>query len=210
MITVNWTAFKAIITGGSLLYKYYSAGGIYYLTARDGSVYYVCQIAQSGTPSDEQVDFETNYMAGASKDISSIVNVTSQPPFGAKTIVVNGVTKKLYARFTGNQYSVTTGSNVLSYVATYPWSKIIGIEVVNCEALDTADLKVFDTATGTYSGVPNALLNQFSYSLNLSKDFYQRMAQFDADLFVGMIIQVTYVSSSNKTVGINLLMNEVK
>jgi hypothetical protein len=136
--------------------------------------------------------------------------VQSQPPYGSKTILVSGVTKRLFARFTGQQYAVTAGANTLTYTVTYAWAKLLGVEVVNCEALDTADFKVYDTAGGAYSGTPNALLNQFSYSLNLPKDYYQRMAQFDADIYAGMVIQITYTSVSAKTVGLNLFLDEVK
>lgn len=138
------------------------------------------------------------------------LTVIAQPPYGSKTITVGNGTKKLYARFTGVQFSVSQGSNTLNYVVTYAWAKLLGIEVVNCEALDNADLKVYDTASGTYSGVPNLLLNQFSYTINLPKDFYVRMAQFDADIYAGMVIQITYVSQSAKTIGLNLLIDEVK
>lgn len=152
------------------------------------------------------------------ENIVQNVAVTSQPslvimttpPYGSKTIVVSGVTKKLYARNTGFQQVLTSGANTISYTATYAWVKLLGVEVVNCEALDTVDFKVYDTATGTYSGSANALLNQFSYAHNLPKDYYLRMSQFDADMYAGMVVQVTYNSVSAKTVGINLLMNECK
>lgn len=138
------------------------------------------------------------------------VVVSSSPAFASKTLIVNGVTKKLYARNTGIQASVVQGTNTITYTATYTWTKLLGVEAVNCEALDTVDFKVYDTAQGTYSGYANALLNQFSYTLNLPKDFYQKLSQFDADLYAGMVIQITYVSQSAKIVGLNLLMNEVK
>lgn len=138
------------------------------------------------------------------------VIVQSSPAFGAKTFLANGVTKKLYARNTGVQQALTAGSNVISYTLTYPWVKIIGVEVINAEALDYVDLKVKDTAAGTYSGVPNYTLNQFAYAHNVPKDYYIRMAQFDADIYVGMVLEITYYSISAKTVGINWIMNEVK
>jgi hypothetical protein len=126
--------------------------------------------------------------------------------FSSKTIGA----KKLFARNTGIQIAVVQGSNTINYTATYPHAKVNGVQVINCEALDTAEMKVYDTAQGTYSGVPNALLNQFGYTLNLPKDFYQRESRFDADLYQGMKIEFTYVSLSAKTVGINILMDEVK
>jgi hypothetical protein len=138
------------------------------------------------------------------------INVNSFPAFGAKTIVANGITKKLYARNIGIQQAVTSGTNTISYTINQPWTKIVGVEVVNSEALDTVDLKIFDTSTGYYSGVPDYMLNQFAFSHNIPKDYYIRIAQFDADIYQGMIIEITYNSISAKTVGINFIMNEVK
>jgi hypothetical protein len=138
------------------------------------------------------------------------VTVAAAPPFGSKTITVGGVTKNLYARFTGLRPTLSIGTNVINYTATYAWAKLIGIEVVNANPLDYADFEVYDTAAGTYSGVPNLKLNQFSFTLNIAPGFYQKIAQFDADLYVGMIIKITYHSVAINTVGINLLLNEVK
>lgn len=138
-------------------------------------------------------------------------SVQTIPAFGAKTFIhTDGTLKKLYARNTGIQQVLAVGANTISYTLTYPWVKIIGVEVINAEALDYVDLKVKDTAAGTYSGVANYVLNQFAYSHNIPKDYYIRMAQFDADIYVGMVIEISYHSVSAKTVGINLIMNEVK
>lgn len=153
----------------------------------------------------------TNYVYVAPP--ASVQNVAVQvtPPFGSKTITINGVTKNLYARFTGFQSSVVIGSNTINYTATYAWAKLIGIEVTNANAGDYASLEVYDDANGTYSGHANLKLNQFAYTLNIAKDFYQKMAQFDADLYVGMVVKITYHTTSiTNTIGINLLMNEVK
>ena len=141
---------------------------------------------------------------------SILASVSSIPSFGAKTFQFNGATKTLYARNTGIQQALSFGSNTISYSVPYAWSKIIGVEVINSEALDYVDLKVRDTAQGTYSGVPNYVLNQFAYSHNIPKDYYIRMSQFDADIYVGMVIEITYTSRSAKTVGLNFILNEVK
>ena len=138
------------------------------------------------------------------------VVVSSTPPFGAKTVTVAGVTKKLYARNIGFQNTLAAGVNTVTYTIALPWVKILGVEVINCEALDYVDLKILDSASGGYSGVPNLALNQFAFANNLPKDYYMRMANFDADIYLGMQIQITYTSVSAKTVGFNLLMNEVK
>lgn len=136
--------------------------------------------------------------------------IESSPAFGSKTFWHNGAVKKLYARNCGAQQTLSVGSNTLSYVVPYPWVKMVGVEVINSEALDKVDFKIKDTATGTYSGVPNYTLNQFAYAHNLPKDYYIRGAQFEADFYVGMVIEVTYISLSEKTIGINFLLNEVK
>lgn len=138
------------------------------------------------------------------------VIVAATPAYGSKSIIVSGVSKKLYVRNVGFQVALTEGVNVVNYTATFPWSKLLGAEVVNCEALDKVDLQIYDTAAGTYSGYPNALLNQFGYTVNLPKDYYVRIANLDADLYVGLVVRFTYTSISAKTVGINLLLNEVK
>lgn len=138
------------------------------------------------------------------------VSVQAAPPYGSKTITVSGATKKLYARNVGIQQALSAGSNTITYTASYAWVKMLGVEAINCEALDTVSFKVYDNASGTYSGYPNLLLNQFSFSLNLPKDYYLRMANFDADVYAGMVIKVEYTSVSAKTVGLNFLFNEVK
>lgn len=142
--------------------------------------------------------------------ITQPITVASSPAFSSKTITVNGVTKKLYARNTGFQVTLTAGSNTVTYTATYPWVKLIGVEVIGAETLDYVDMKVYDNSSGTYSGVPNYMLNQFAYSVNIPKDYYIRLSQFDADMYINMVVEFTYHSVSDKTIGINLIMNEVK
>ena len=128
-------------------------------------------------------------------------------PFASK-ILQDG--KKLYSRTVGITASLSAGSNVIEYTIPYPWVKMVGIEAINCEALDIVDCKIIDTNTGTYSGVPNYVLNQFGYAVNLPKDFYSRTTNFDADLYLNMVIRLEYSSVSSKTIGINFLIHEVK
>jgi hypothetical protein len=139
-----------------------------------------------------------------------VVNVESTPFIGSKTIAIAGVTKKLFARHVGIQQALTAGANEITYTGTFAWTKLVGLEVVNSEALDIVDLKVYDNDAGSFSGVPNLMLNQFGFSVNMPKDFYIRMAQFDADFYATMVIKISYNSVSAKTIGINFLMNEVK
>lgn len=206
----DWTDVKSLLIGRNLSVQYTTIGTNYWIKAIDGIFELECILPTDTTLSADSLDFVTNFKANGNKPLVQQSLIQSQPPYGSKTVDISGNVKSLYSRLTGLQFPVVIGSNTLSYTVTYSWVKLIGVEAVNCEALDTVDFKVYDTSTGTYSGVDNALLNQFSYSVNLCKDFYQRMSQFDADMYAGMVIQMTYNSQSNKTIGINLLLDEVK
>lgn len=205
----EWLDVKSVLVGRNLSAQYTIIGTNFWIKAIDGSFELSCIIPTNTSLSADSLDFVTNFQSNANKPQITNSNVQSQPPYGSKIVAINGITHNLYARFTGQQYSLAIGANTLQYTATYPWSKLIGVECINCEALDTVNFMIYDTSLGTYSGHPNALLNQFSFSLNLPKDFYQRMAQFDADIYQGMIITMIYNSQSAKTVGINFLIDQV-
>jgi len=205
-VILKYTDFKAFVTSRQLSAQYIDADGNYYLKAFDGYFSVECNLVKDVDVADT-ADFEANLKPNGNK--SPTLAIGSLPPFGAKTFLLNGATKKLFARNTGVQFAVAAGSNVLTYTATYAWAKIIGMELINGEALDTCQLKVLDSLAGTYSGVPSAVLNQFGYTLNMAKDFYSRTSPFDADLYVGMQLQFTYVSISAKTLGLNIIQNEV-
>lgn len=139
------------------------------------------------------------------------ISISSQPAFRAKTLVVNGVTKNLYKRFVGAQFTLEQGVNTFTWTqASFPWCKFLGIEVIGGETGDVADLYVLDTATGTFSGVPNYTLNKFGYSANVAPGFYHHSSEYDADIYQGLQIKFVYTSISAKTIGINFDMNEVK
>ena len=134
------------------------------------------------------------------------VTVTSQTAFAAKNVG----TKKLYKRVTGISQALTTGSNNVIFTVPYPWVKITGAQLIGGELGDTVSLYILDSTTGTYTTVPNYQLNQFGYSINVAKDFYESRSQFDADLYINMQIKIVYNSVSNKTIGVNFIMDEVK
>jgi len=196
-MNLEWAVFKSVCTARSISMQYIDMIGSYALTAFDDCFEVSCNLVESA----DITDFETNYKASGNKPPSTLISAFTAKTFG---------TKKLFARNTGIQQDLTAGSNTISYTINYPWVKIIGIEAIGTEALDTAELRVYDNASGTYSGVPNAILNQFGFTLNMAKDFYSRASQFDADLYQGMILKITYVSISDKRVGMNIIMNEVK
>lgn len=197
---LTWAEFKKVVVAKGLSIQCYEIGGNYALSAYEGAFQVECYL-----PIDpdnvECLDFEVNFKPGVNKKIELVM-----PAFCSKTIG----SKKLFARNTGFQSAVVAGANIISHTITYPWVKITGIEIIGCQSLDTVDMKVLDTSTGSYSTVPNYTLNQFGFTVNLPDGYYIRESPFDADLYQGMVVRLGYTSSSSKTLGINLLMAEVK
>lgn len=208
MIQLDWAQIKTVASQRTLTLHWVLFDDRYRIWAVDNQLLFETQLLLVQTT--EVAEFEATYKTPGNKSPVQNSVVQTTPAFGSKTVVINNVTKKLYARNHGVQQALSVGSNTVSYTITYPWVKIIGVEVVNSEALDYVDFKVKDNSIGTYSGTPNAVLNQFAYSHNIPKEYYIRTAQFDADIYVGMVIEVTYTSSSAKTIGLNFIMNEVK
>lgn len=195
------TGLKAFVVANSFNLFRVDEGAAWYVFSINGNIIYEVRVFKDG--GSDQTDLESSFDSLNKTVIAS----TQMQAFSSKTLP-NG--KKLHARTTGFQAALIAGANVVTYTATYAWAKVVGVEVINCEALDIVELKVFDTATGTYSTIPNYQLNQFGYTVNLPKDFYHRSSPFDADLYVGMVIKIEYNSVSAKTVGFNLIMSEVK
>lgn len=198
LVLTTWTAIKNLAATKNIVMQYVEEDRIYRVFVPDTVIIFTTEII-IGT--DDATDFETNYKSTANTNLAVFQN-----PFASKSYG----TKKLYARNTGKQFTLTAGSNDLVYTATFPWVKFSALECIGGEIGDYGELRVYDNASGTYSGVANALLNQFGYTLNIAKDFYKRESPFDADLYIGMVLKITYYSISNKTIGINYIMNEVK
>lgn len=157
-----------------------------------------------------QVGDSVTYFSGINKQIDWLKNVrpiSEVAPFNSK-ILPDG--QKLYSRVHGEEKSLTTGSNTLTFSVPYPTVKMTGIELIGAEFGDKVDFKILDDSSGTYSTIPNHTLNQFGYNVYLSKDYYIRESSYDADLYYGMVVEITYNSVSTKSVYINYLLHEVK
>lgn len=164
-------------------------------------------IVNNGTEDLSDLNQAIDYLKNNLPKDVKISNTIDNYPFSAK-ILANG--KKLYARVHGIQPTLAAEANTIDFTIPYSWVKITGIMVYGGEALDKVDLSIYDTAAGTYSGVPNYKLNQFGFAANIAKDHFEWTSPYDADLYQGMIIRITYTSISAKTVGINFILNEVK
>lgn len=141
-----------------------------------------------------------NWLKGA---LSSMVEMN---PFAAKTIA----DKSIFKRAVGKRYSLSSGTNTLVYVVDFVSCKMTGLELIGGEAGDYVDLRILDTAAGTVSTIPNYPLNQFGFEVNIAAGHHREDSNYDADLFVGLQVEVTYESISAKDVGINYILHEVK
>lgn len=140
--------------------------------------------------------------------VETIKNI--QNPFADK-ILPNG--KKLYRRKHGKRQSIPgNGSGKIQFVVPYAVAKIDEVEIVNCSATDTCHLKVLDNDAGTFSTVPNYLLNQFGFDVNLSDIYYTDTSNYDAELYQSMVVEIEYFNNEAeaKDIGVNFVLHEVK
>ena len=138
--------------------------------------------------------------------IDSNGNITvSVLPFSAKKIG----TKSLFKRIHGIQSNVTIGLNTIEFVIPYDLCKITGVELIGGSIGDTVDFEVYDTPAGLVSGYPNVKINQFGFSVCISKDFYSHKSEYDSDVPKDIKFKVKYTSIVNTTIGINFILNEL-
>ena len=122
-------------------------------------------------------------------------------PYSQKKILTPVGEKSLYKRSHGITSNVQSGSNEIVFVIPYNWVKLTEVEVINSDALDQVDFFVLNSG--------DVELNQFAFDLVMSKDFYNRKSSYDADILLGMKIKIVYKTTVEKTIGINLIFDEV-
>lgn len=199
-MNVAWSVFKGFVNQKQLSVQWIDLVDGYSMKASSDRFELVCSLAKDGN--DDVADFEANYKSKGNK-----AQPVQSAAFASK-VLSNG--KNLFKREHGAQYVLEAGSNELLFSIPYVWAKIIAVEVIGGETLDFASLYVLDTPVGSFSGIPNYVLNQFGFDLNIAKDYHYRRSEFDADLYLYMTIKIAYNSVSAKTVGINFILNEVK
>lgn len=201
-LNTDWSNLKSFVSNKNVSIQYFEWKNRYYLFAADGSMEVSTQIPIQSPANSDQQDFEENF-----KDKCNKASYQQVQPFASKSLP-NG--KNLFRREHGIQEAVVDGSNEILFTIPYNWVKITGIEVIGGELLDSASVYVLDSDSGTYSGEANKVLNQFGFDTNISKDFYRFESSYDADLHLNMQIKIVYNSISDKTIGINFTLNELK
>ena len=120
--------------------------------------------------------------------------------------------KKIYRRVHGLEATVSGSPDTIEFNIPYDNCKINGIEIIGGRLGDKLDLYVLDTPTGTISGTPNAVLNQFGYGVRVANELHRYMSNYDADLIKDMKIKIVYDSTATLPAIIyaNIFLHEVK
>jgi hypothetical protein len=197
----QYSDWKSTVDSANLDHQYYMKKGRYVLLALNGTIIYEHNLDASN-----DVDYETNYKSAANKK-----NINQQSPFATK-ILPDG--KKLFAREHGiPQVTIAAGATA-SLVLEVPYisCKITDAEIIGCKEGDTVNFKILDTDSGTLSTIPLYPLNQFGTNVNMSNGIYVKKYAYDADLFIGLHIDIEYTNNglSPVTVSANIGLHEVK
>lgn len=128
-------------------------------------------------------------------------------PFSSKAMPDG---KRLFRRKYGYVFTQIAGTSTHEITVPYTEAKINEVEFIDSVAGCSSNLKILDTAAGTYSGVPNYVLNQFGFDVNIQRDYYKDISQYDADVFTGMRIVIEFTSPSAFSLRVNIVFHELK
>jgi hypothetical protein len=119
----------------------------------------------------------------------------------------------LFFRGKGVKQTITANSTEsIIYTMSYTKGRINGLEIFYGNNGDTCNFKVLDDTSGTYTTVPNYLLNQFGFDWNVDSNGLKEILPYDADLFINMQLVVEYTNNSNADteIGVNFYIHEDK
>lgn len=115
--------------------------------------------------------------------------------------------------FDGNGFSGTiAGSSTdnIDFVISSE-SDMSGVEILGADIGDKVQMQVIDDASGTYSTIPNYVLNQFGTNWYVRPDIFVKDLPYSARVYPGMIVRFVYENTSvdSKTLYINLDLHRV-
>ena len=133
------------------------------------------------------------------------LSIKRTPPFGDKTGY----------NFSGNGIHSTISANTTQDIIFEIPSGVYdftGVKLFHDNVLgDKADFLVVDTAEGTYSGYPNATLNQFAFNWNINRGTCGELMPYTARLHTGMKLVFRYSNNQDaeQTVYLNVYLHKV-
>lgn len=200
MVDVTWSSLKSFLDQNTIQIKFIEFNSRYEVYGFDSDFSVRCMI-KKGTS--DCTEFETNYKSFGNKVLNN-----THLPFADKKIG----SKKLFRRKHGISSTIAASSSgEIAFSVPYAQAKITKAEIMGCELGDTVDFTIHDDASGTYTTVPNYQLNQFGFDVQLGNGSYMDESQYDADLYIGMVIKITYQNNgvSSKDIGVNITLHEV-
>lgn len=142
--------------------------------------------------------------------MGSRVEVSSSTPFANKTLPDG---KKVYKRVHGVSETLQSGQTNIDFVIPHDACKITGVEIIAGIHGDKVNFKVYDTPTGTISGYPDVLLNQFGFNVYMAEGLHKELSNYDADLIKDMKVSLEYDAKdtgAEREVYVNFILHEVK
>ena len=139
-----------------------------------------------------------------------IISEIAPPPFASKTLS-NGT--KLYKRVHGVKKVIAANStDTIRFTIPYAQCKITGADILGASHGDVCNFNIYDTAQGTLSTIPNYKLNQFGFEVCMRKDYHREHSNYDADLILGMVLELEYTNESDQPalICMNAVLHEVK
>lgn len=69
-----------------------------------------------------------------------------------------------------------------------------------------------DDSLGSYSGIPDKVLNQYGFSVNLKEDYHELYSEYPGTVYQNMVMRVKYKNNSDVAtkIHVNLKINELK
>jgi hypothetical protein len=137
--------------------------------------------------------------------------ISCPAPFAMKQLPTG---EKLFKRVHGLGSITLNAGEVgdLEFEVPYTHCKLRGIEIMDQSDTCSAELFIEDSTAGNYSGVSRYELNQFGFSVEVSKDFYEKKSNYDSDLYEDMwvVLQITNSSNITQTFRANVELDEVR
>lgn len=210
--TLRWPDFKNIIESKNLEFQGEATADGYTLFAFDGPIEYDCEIDEKDANfEDEKADYENNYAVHANQRLSSFVHTKEFPVFASK---VSTSGEKFFHRLHGVEITLDGSGSATEYLFSVPYAhaKLSGVIVINGLMGDNVDFSIYDTETGTISGIADKKLNQFGFNVFISEKNFRYNSLYDADLIQGLRIglKVHPKDAQVRSIYANIILHELK
>lgn len=143
--------------------------------------------------------------------ISPIISKVSTTayPFAAKELPDGS---KIFRRIRSATGTVSSGPTNIDFIVPFSKCKITGVQILGAELGDSVSFQVLDTSSGTISGIPNFVLNEFGTGVYIVPDVANYPSKYDADLIQGLVLRLVYTpvaGAESKSIYVNYDLHQV-